>query len=646
MTFFRSWRPSALVVAVTCGVASALCSSCFNDDYDLSDVDTHAKIPVNQLTVPLQMDGVRLETVLDLDDASCIKRLDNGDYAVLKEGTYSSDPIRVDGFTTRTEAIAPITDRLPLTVTYGRGKTGGVSGKTRGAGAEEIAYAEISDDTRSFDMRSDAVSEHIRSIEAVTVDGVMEFTLRFSGVPAAFDSYELTDFRVQLPRGMAGEPSAGRYDSATGVLTVDRLDGVRVGQNLESRLTFALSDIDVEALGGTLQGGHFAATARLHVLGGRLALTTEDLRGGADVASAVQGLPEGVSYTCVPRVAPLHVLSFTGLLAYDVEGLAVEPIDINDLPDVLTQSGTDIALENPQIYLSLTNPLASERVHGRAGLTLTPVRGGAAGTPTSLDEGEAIRLQPGLSDNVFCLSPVRPEAYYRGYESAAHVPFGGLSTVMSGEGLPTSICIDITDPAMPEQHVSGFAVGQMRGGSYVAVERQAVEGRYEFVAPLTLTPSSRVVYSDSDFGWGDEDVYALTIDRISLTATITSTFPADLQLEATPLVVDDAAREADVVEVNGDGHKLVYARDAAGNVIRGRAYMAGEDGTAGSDILTTSQGGPQPIVIVIDGPVTKLDGIVYTARVLRANGQTLRPDNDIRLDQIRATVTGCYEKEL
>ena len=79
-------------------------SSCMDDAYDLSDIDTTARLQVKELTIPLNLDHITLDQVIDLDDDSeIVKETDaNGNlvYVIKKEGTFLSDPIDVAQFTT------------------------------------------------------------------------------------------------------------------------------------------------------------------------------------------------------------------------------------------------------------------------------------------------------------------------------------------------------------------------------------------------------------------------------------------------------------------------------------------------------------------------------------------------------------------
>ena len=60
-------------------------TSCFNKDYDLSDIDTNVRIPMNDLVIPLNMSAITLESVLDLDE-------DDPDERIKRAEAFFSDP--------------------------------------------------------------------------------------------------------------------------------------------------------------------------------------------------------------------------------------------------------------------------------------------------------------------------------------------------------------------------------------------------------------------------------------------------------------------------------------------------------------------------------------------------------------------------
>jgi hypothetical protein len=67
---------------------------------------------------------------------------------------------------------------------------------------------------------------------------------------------------------------------------------------------------------------------------------------------------EGVGYTLMANMKDDVVIkTFSGTVNYEVDNINVSPVDLSDLPDFFRDSESQIGLVNPQIYLSLTNPI-------------------------------------------------------------------------------------------------------------------------------------------------------------------------------------------------------------------------------------------------------------------------------------------------
>ena len=66
-------------------------SSCVDENYNLSNLDTTVEVNITKLTVPLNVDSLVLDQVLDLEDNSRIKKaVVNGKeiYALVEEGSF------------------------------------------------------------------------------------------------------------------------------------------------------------------------------------------------------------------------------------------------------------------------------------------------------------------------------------------------------------------------------------------------------------------------------------------------------------------------------------------------------------------------------------------------------------------------------
>ena len=134
-----------------------------------------------------------------------------------------------------------------------------------------------------------------------------------------------------------------------------------------------------------------------------------------------------------------------------------------------------------------------------------------------------------------------------------------------------------------------------------------------FYSPLELAPQSQIVYRSTEDGWNDEDVDAITIKVLELSALITNELPLDIKITGYP------------VDVNGN--KINNVDIEGVNVVAGAVDA--------------------PLTIRITGEITHLDGIAFEAVATQGQeAKALKPSEVIHLKNLRAKVSGNYIKEL
>lgn len=593
-------------------------SSCSLSDYDLSDIDGTIGLKVNDLTIPLNLDEVTLKSVLDLDEDSQIKEV-NGEYAVVEEGNFHSDGIDLPSFSIEVPNIDPIYNELTpdLHLSMNDLIGGGFGVKASASRAINIPddYKIVSFDIvgaeSSFHVNAD-VEDYIIDIEKIGVDATIHISFNFNGIEHLVNAFELENLSIQLPKGLIATASnGGTYNKKTGKIHFGRLTS---NNRLEAAVDVTLTEIDAEAAGAQLKYGKFSFSNEFAVTG-TLCVYGHNLKNDINVEKLMN--IGNIQYQCdiYFQNDQIKVESFTGDIQYTVEGFDIDPVSLEDIPDFLNQEGTNIKLANPQIYLALNNPVYEKYgVYATTGLEFIVY-------PNTYEEEFKVDVKIDDTDNQFCLSPTRPNTYYKttsgiDFSNAEHITFSNLGNILSGNGLPESIEINVTDPQIPVQHVENCKLGQNLG---------AIQGTYVFYAPLALTEGSKIKYSETFNEWSDSETDNITISQLKVEANITSNIPFELALKAYP--------------IDKYGNKITDN----GKIVEGKAYMNG------SDVIPANANGA--LIIEINGTVRELDGIILDAEIhgmdaSNSVGNALKPGHSIKLDQLKMKISGEYISKL
>lgn len=592
-------RLSRLALAT---VPVVVLSSCVDSNYDLSDVDTTTRITVNDLVIPVNIDEIKLLDIIDIDADSKIKVVTIGDkefYALSETGSFSSDAIYVEKITADAPVMDPTSRTLSQVIDEERQRRAATS-------ADGVSTYRIEEMGNDFDYDTGRVDEAITEVYSVNVDP-MRFHIHLTAIDVEESAEKIyfTDLVISMPKGMTATASIGEYDPLTGLWTVSAHE-VR-GHTTDAYLT--ATAIDLRANDCEVSPDHtLVFSGAFRVKSGLL--TVEAKR---DASGNPVQLPETLEFRADYTLNDLTVNSFSGIINYNLKGMDIEPVEISDIPDFFNDPETNLLLENPQLYLQLNNPVAGNSLMYQCGLRLKALRDGA---PVQTFE-PAVPFKVGYGHGVagpynIVMAPdasalTTPDDFSANLDFVSFPTLGNLlgsPENASVKGLPSRIDISVISPQIPAQEVKNFNLGQSITG---------VSGHYELLAPMALKDGSVIVYSDTETGWGSEDLDAVTITKLSATVDVTNTLPLKAELVAYPL-------------------------DAEGKRIPGVEVKAQtiEAGCAG-----------EPVTIEMTGEIRYLDGIVFQAVV---NGvdpdQTLAPSQTITLKNIRARVSGWYEKEL
>ncbi|MCH5219780.1 MAG: hypothetical protein J1F20_04345 [Muribaculaceae bacterium] len=465
--------------------------SCFDDKYDLSDIDTTTRIAVNDLVIPVNIGEVLLSDVIKLDDDSDIKvgtfvpgSPDGEWYYIDREGDFSSDPIfiaspafKAPSLSSKSATLVAINGTFPI--------------------------PQLGND---FTLTCNTVDNSLVALDKMYLSG-LDFTITLNTLGLTEGEYH--NMKIQLPKGLGGNASVGSYDSESGIWSISSLTIV----NGVATATLSTNALDLTVNDFTYNNPTLSLSSSFGIVDGSITVTN----------SAGNQVTLSVDF----KLSDFSVVAFDGTIKYEINGMDVESVSLASLPDFLKGDETNLTLANPMICLQTNNPLASDNLEFTAGLTLTAQRNGEDDASYS---SSMFTVGYGSSDGWYntILSPEQPTYVPEKFANHTWFAYTSLRDVLSGAGIPNAIGIHIDDPKIPQQQVKGFELGRNIEG---------VAGSYQLFAPLALGVGSKIVYTDTKTGW-NEDVEDLTIETLTLTALATNNTPLSAQLTVYPLDVN------------------------------------------------------------------------------------------------------------
>lgn len=569
-------------------VSASLFGGCVDNAYDLANIDTNVEARVSNLTLPINIDPISLESIIDLKEGEDIQIVD-GNYAIVKQGDFFTDPILIPAINLKAPQVA--SSLIPVSLMNFQ-----IPQSSRATMPTSFSY-DIATTGNDLTFEASFVSEFIVSIDHLGCKLSLGIDISMDGLEDYVRKVSFSNIVLQLPKGLdLIEPQGGSYNKQTGELSL--ADCTVEGTSMSIRLD--ATGVDFNLIGGIYNYStqHINVTSSLYIKQGRATVALEDIIG------SIYSLPQTITLHTDYLLSDTQITTFTGDVKYTLNESELSTVDLSSLPDLLSQQGTDLLFVNPQIYLNVANPLSSYKLYAQTGINITANRPDQS-TTYSLDNSIfRIGGNTQQADNRYCLSPMPPKSPWTGFADAEHVAFTSLSRVVSGDGLPESLSISLTDASVPQQHVEQLKLGQELG---------AVSGQYVFVAPLQLSAGSTIVYRHTIDGWSSEDLDKLTITELLVHLDITTDIPAEVEFTGYPI-------------------------DAEGNQINDIEIIGA---------TVPAMANEHHLVITCKGEIKHLDGIKFVARASASSAQTvLNPQMTVTLTNIRPTVWGYYNYEL
>lgn len=327
----------------------------------------------------------------------------------------------------------------------------------------------------------------------------------------------------------------------------------------------------------------------------------------------------GTSYINTAEFRGTNEINLTLTTDVDVEGMdiyraeamvdpqvniSVDPVQIQNLPDFLDDEDVSISLNDPRLFVKVTNPTP---VAINLTAQLTPVKDGTVLTDKTVQIGSEtvaasqILIPANVTDYQICIHRTDSE---EGIVADRIVSVPDLNNLI--EQIPDEIRMEPVEA----KAVQEFAEIDLGGDYYV-------ETSYRLETPLQFNEGTEVIYSDQLDGWGgDMDDYDFKEAVVSLKST--NGIPLEMVM-------------------------TVDAIDADGNVLSGVTATVEGNIAAG----TPEQKTESELKITLKSSDTealhRLDGLKYrvSAKTTAAvAGTTLNENQTLKLDDIRIQIKG------
>lgn len=614
---------SLLKCALPIGMA-ALLTGCIDDNYDLNNIDTTSKVEVKNLVLPINLDPVKLNYVIDIEDSEDIIKEDyTGEIAELQgkqiyvfrnTGTFTSDPIHIGSF-----HVNPPTNLQPTEVEINR-EGASPESVLRGVPGlpdmERLRY-NVSYTNKDFTYHVNQVDKKVSSVNTLeTPEVTFSTTLTLpANVVSTLDAIDVENLNMRFPVNLYladGKPAEVLIDGQPGYATYNPIDGsVKMSKyrisGKEWRLTLRAQIIKFDEKDGIIADQAFNYNGKIEVLNGVIYLTPK--------AGIIP--PDSFIMSTGYTLSPFDISKFSGMIDYRLEDLSFDDVNLSSLPDFLTQDQTRIKIANPQLYISMFNTCWKYGLGGSTGLALTPIRGEIAADELKMSKLIKIGTDKQEGPYKFAISPEGENLNpIEGYESAEKLPFADFGNILFGDGIPSKIKVDFTD-AKIDGEARNFPL-QLPGTPEDDWKIDPVSGTYEFRAPLALADDSKIIYSDTKTDWDSEDLKNLHINLLEINTYISSDIPLDVSLEARL--------------IDKDGNRI------------GKCTA--------TEIPAMADNVPVTITIIPDegsDDLTDIDGIYYEVTATSegkyenpSDVPALSPDMTLTLKNLKAKINGYY----
>lgn len=558
-------------------------ASCVDDQYDL-DKDVDMTVTVGgDLTIPgSSTEEITLKKIFDLEEDSNVQPDAEGNYVLSQQGETSVSDVNIGKVTVAGDEIEVNGSESYLS--FDEDKV-----------LPDMTVTDEVDERNSFKIDSD-VTRDVVALKTAQVNMPISFRMYYEGNAGTL--YLKKGFALTFPAYMTlvtDDPKVEVSDNGDVKALVFKED-TEIRKHTELAVVARVTAIDFEKMDegmGLVERGHLFMTGDIRAIGTSYVKTSE-------FGSANQ-----INLTLTTDVDIDEMDIFRAVAKVDPQiSVSVSPVKIQNLPDFLNDDEVSINLNDPRIFINVTNPTP---VDINLTAQLTPVKDGIMLTDKTVQIGSETEaasqvIIPGnVTDYRICIHQITDEA---GIEADRIVSVPGLNRLI--EKIPDEIRMEPVETTA----VQVFKEIEL-GGDY------RIETDYQLETPLQFNEGTEVIYSEKMDGWGS-DMEDYDFKEVVVSMKATNAIPLDLQMTA------------DAIDVEGNILSEVSA------TVEG--YI-----TAG----TPNQKTNSELKIILKSSSTealhRLDGLTYRVSAKTTKevaGTVLNENQTLKLDDIRIQIKG------
>lgn len=474
-------------IAGVCALGMIGLNSCLKMDeaYDLEkDIDMTVTMGGN-LTIPgSSTEKMKLKDLLDMEeDGVVVANEITGDYSIVQEGEKNSTTVQVPEVTVD--------------------MTGGFEGAEFSfnvpqlPGLDENSFVEETfDEIIKIDVSQGDITSDIRKLNNA-VTNCVETYLVFSKIGYLADVELMQNFSIEFPDYITVESEDANWKAEGNKLILTKTDGLEV--TATTRVKFQIVKVnfvntDAVFTPGNDENGVIDLGGEI-ILNGRIKATARSTQGG-DMALRVDVESDLMNIESVVAVVDPKV---------DIE---IKPIELNDMPDFLTENEVMLDLTDPRVFITLSNPspLAVE-LSGTLIARKTDKEDKMVNIPV-------ITVPDNNTEFKICINQIKD-----GQEGDInYVKVEGLSSII--ENIPEEIEMTEVKTQVVQEPVT-INLG----------EEFTVETDYRIDTPLMFGPRTTINYSEAIDGW-DADLEDAEFSCIEASMVVINEIPLGISLTA------------------------------------------------------------------------------------------------------------------